>query len=105
MNTLEIAYKILYSLENEKKADYMGIIISPAKLGIEPEKWADVLKTLCDEGYISGVKFTHDILGQDRIDIGDAKITMKGAEYLHENSTMKKFGEIATNVITVLKSS
>ncbi len=103
MDTLEIAYKILYSLETGKKADYMGKLISPAKLGVPYDKWLDVMQTLSDDGYISGVSFSENILGQTKVDFAHARITVKGAEYLHENSTMKKFGKIATDVITVLK--
>lgn len=103
MDTLEIAYKILYSLETGKKADYMGKLISPEKLDVPEDKWLDVIQTLSDEGYISGVSFKNDILGRTKVDIAHARITVKGAEYLYENSTMKKIGKIATDVITVLK--
>lgn len=103
MNTLHIAYKILYSLEHEKKADYMGKLISPTALDVPADKWQEVLESLVDEGYISGVKFGKDILGNEFVDVKRAKITMKGAEYLSENSAMKKFAQIATNVITVVK--
>lgn len=103
MNTLHIAYKILYSLEHEKKTDYMGKLISPAALDVPEDKWQEVLETLVDEGYISGVKFGKDILGNEFVDVKHAKITMKGAEYLSENSAMKKIGQTVTNVVTVLK--
>lgn len=103
MNTLHIAYKILYSLEHEKKADYMGKLISPAALDVPADKWQEVLETLVEEGYISGVKFGKDILGNEYVDVKNAKITMKGAEYLSENSVMKKIGQTVTDVVTVLK--
>lgn len=50
MNTLQIAYKILYSLEHKKRADYMGQIISPAALDIPEEEWIDVLQMLLERG-------------------------------------------------------
>ncbi len=103
MDTLQIAYKILHSLEYETKADYMGQLISPDRLDVPEDKWLEVLETLSDEGYISGVKVSKDILGNQYVDVKKAKITMKGAEYLKENSTMKKFGRIATDVITIIK--
>lgn len=34
MDTLQIAYKILYSLEHKEKADYMGQLVSPQKLDV-----------------------------------------------------------------------
>lgn len=103
METLEIAYKILYSLETGKKADYMGKLISPEKLDVPEDKWLDVMQTLSDEGYISGISIKENILGETKVDIKRAMITIKGAEYLHENNAMKKFGKIATDVITVFK--
>lgn len=101
MNTLHIAYKILYSLEHKGKADYMGQVISPEKLGVEPEKWAEVLQSLADEGYVSGVKTGKDILGNPYYNIKNAKITLNGAEYLHENSAMRKIAAIATDIIEI----
>lgn len=103
MNTLHIAYKILYSLEHEEKADYMGKLISPAALDVPEDKWLEVLQTLLDEGYISGVKIGKDVLGNQYVDVKHAKITMKGAEYLSENSVMKKIGQTVTDVITIVK--
>lgn len=103
MNTLQIAYKILYSLEYKKRADYMGQIISPAALDIPEEEWIDVLQMLLEEGYISGAKIGKDILGNQYADIKNVKITLKGAQYLSENSAMKRFAKVATDVITIIK--
>lgn len=103
MNTLQIAYKILYSLEHKKRADYMGQIISPAALDIPEEDWIDVLQMLLEEGYISGAKIGKDILGNQYADIKNVKITLKGAQYLSENSAMKRFAKVATDVITIIK--
>ena len=86
MDTLKTAYKILYSLEHKKKADYM-----------------DVIRSLLDEGYIAGVKIQMDIIGNQMVDIENARITLKGAEYLRENGAMRKFAQIATDVISIVK--
>lgn len=103
MDTLKIAYKILYSLENKKTADYMGAVIGPAKLGVSERKWLEVIRSLLDEGYIAGVTVQEDILGHSLVDIEQARITLKGAEYLHENSAMAKLGQLAANVIDIAK--
>ena len=63
MDTLQIAYKILRSLEDKTKADYMGQIISPTALGVSEEKWLEVSK---------------DILGNQLVDVKNARITLKG---------------------------
>lgn len=103
MNTLQIAYKILYSLEHKNKVDYMGQIIGPVALDVPEEKWIDVLQMLLEEGYISGAKIGKDILGNQYADIRNVKITLKGAQYLSENSAMKRFARVATDVITIIK--
>ena len=103
MDTLQIAYKILYSLEHKEKADYMGQLISPEKLGVDPEKWLDVIEALLDEKYIAGVTVKKTILGEKQVDVRDARITLSGAQYLKENSAMRKFAKVATDVITIVK--
>ena len=103
MDTLQTAYKILYSLEHKKKADYMGVLISPAKLGVQEDEWLEVIQSLQDEGYITGVKIQTNILGNQMVDIEDARITLNGAEYLRENSAMREFAQIATDFINIVK--
>lgn len=103
MDTLEIAYKILYALEHGETSSYKGLLISPQKLKVSEEKWLEVVETLADEGYISGVKIYEDVTGNTCVNISKAKITIKGAEYLQENSAMAKFAKIATDVITIIK--
>ena len=104
VDTLEIAYKILYALEHGKKPEYKGQLISPQKLKVPEEKWLEVIESLLDEGYISGVRIYTDILGDTNVDISKARITLKGAAYLKENSVMAKFSKVATGVITIVKS-
>mgnify|MGYP003084192807 CR=1 FL=1 len=79
MNTLETAYKILKNLESAKDVDYMGTLISPERLNVSDKEWLMVMRNLIEE----------------------ARITLKGAQYFHENSSMQKFMRIATNVITI----
>ena len=103
MDTLQIVYKILYNLEHKKKADYMGQLISPTALGVTEDEWLNAIQMLLDEGLIAGVKIRHDILGNTTIDVKNARATLKGVQYLHDNSAMKKIAEVATDIITILK--
>ena len=101
MNTLETAYKILKNLESDKDVEYMGTLISPERLNVSDEEWLMVMKNLLEEGYVRGVDINKNVLGQTKVNIEEARITLKGAQYLHENSAMQKFMRIATNVITI----
>lgn len=102
MDTLRIAYEILYSLEHKEKARYNGEIIGPEKLKVAPDKWLEVMQSLTEKGYIAGVKINTDILGNKQIDIKEARITLDGAEYLATNSTMAKLAKVATNIIEIV---
>lgn len=103
MGTLEIAYKILYELEHGERTPYMGERLAPEKIGASPEKWAEVLKSLSDAGYVRGVTFRKNILGETEIDIRNAAITLDGARYLKENSAFNKIARLATDIITIAK--
>lgn len=59
--------------------------ISPAALGISLNRWAYIVLLLNENGYISG----------DRI-------TLKGLEYLEENSLMRKASNFAKGIAEVL---
>ncbi len=104
MTTLQIAYKILYGLEHREKAEYMGSLIGPEKLGMSPDRWLEVLTSLADEGYIAGARVYTDITGEKHADIKNIRITLKGAEYLSENSVMKRLGRVATDIIDIVKT-
>lgn len=103
MDTLQTAYKILYGLEHKGKAEYMGQVIGPEKLGVSADKWLEVMQTLLDDGYISGVSFSTNVLGEIAVNIKSARITLKGAEYLRDNSAMRRFAQVATDVISIVK--
>lgn len=95
METLEIAYMILYNLEHKRG-------ITPAVLGADLLRWGDVVQSLSDEGYVLGVLRRVNVLGETEIDVSDARITLKGAQYLKENSMMAKIAAALGHVIPVV---
>lgn len=103
MSTLETAYKILYSLEHKRKADYMGKIVGPEALKVDKAEWLDVIQMLLDDGYIRGITIAENIVGGFDVDVEHAKITLKGAEYLQNNSVFAKFRNVATDVISIIR--
>lgn len=103
MNTLHAAYKILYGLEHKNKDTSISQVIGPEAIGISEEQWLDVVQALLDDEYIKDVKIYKDILGETNIDIKKCRITLKGAEYLRENSTMRKIAKAASDIITIAK--
>lgn len=51
-----------------------------------------------DVGYIKVVEITEFINGEKEIDCEDIQITLKGLEYLQENSIMRKIYKAAKGV-------
>lgn len=103
MNTLHAAYKILSKLEHKDRDLSISAQIGPAALGMEEADWLDVMHTLLDEGFIAGVEIKRDILGNTNVDMRRARITMTGAEYLHENSAMTKIAKAVSDIVTIIK--
>ena len=101
-----IAYKILKKLNNKYNENYtfIGELISPEVLKCNPLEWRDVMEELYREGYITGIYVNTDILGNKEFNIANAKITLKGADYLKTNSAFNDFRNIATDVISIASS-
>ena len=84
-------YKILRALE--KAMDYPEFELSQIdynKLEISKERWARHLEMMADIGYIKGIRVYKDITGETVVDNDDIRITLKGLEYLTENSIMQR---------------
>lgn len=60
------------------------------KLEISKERWARYLEMMADIGYIKGIRVYKDITGETVVDNDDIRITLKGLEYLTENSIMQR---------------
>ncbi len=106
MDNFNLIYKILSYLEKGLdffEFDYSQFTAKAFK--VSDERFEKLLIMLQSEGYIEGLyirSFLSDN-GYDRIK-GDIcpKITLKGLEYLHENSLMKKAAGLAKGVIDVI---
>lgn len=98
MDNFKIIYKILKILE--KAMDYDELdksLISAEVLGISQKRWEAIMTMLQDEGYIEGLASVRS-LGMRGIKLLDVRITLKGLEYLEENSFMKKAANIAKGI-------
>lgn len=92
-------YTILKTLE--KAMDYPSFdfeVISNQQLGISKERWNAYIEMLNDSGYVKGVIIKKYIGGEKIIDISDMRITLKGLEYLTENSIMQKLYNVAKGI-------
>ena len=97
MDNFRIIYRILQTLE--KAMDYEEFdysLISAEQLSVTPERLNNLLIQMQKNGYIEGLRiysFAPD-KGVERVyQPIHPKITIKGLEYLSENSMMKKVHE------------
>lgn len=93
-------YKILKALE--KAMDYPEFDISqisPEKLGISQERWARYIEMLVDTGYIKGIRVYTDCTDELCVDNEGIRITLKGLEYLTENSIMQRMYKTAKGIV------
>ena len=95
MDTLSTAYKILHALERDKA-------ITPTELKLAPTEWARVLRLLIDEGYVKNAEVFQNITGETMTDVDRAEITLSGAQYLRENSAMRKIAKAVGDVIPLI---
>lgn len=72
--------------------------ISPEALKISDERWNKYMEMLLDAGYIKGVKIQKYVAGGSSVDIDDICITLKGLEYLSENSIMQRLYKAAKGI-------
>lgn len=91
MDNFKAVYKILSSLEKAMDFPEFDVTtIRHEKLGVSKERWARYIEMMADVGYIKGVKVFTDIAGETNVNCEDIRITLKGLEYLQENSIMRK---------------
>lgn len=105
MQQFKIMYKILKYLSNNMNYDELDINpITATGLSISDNMWASILKMLVDNGYIEGLKLTvyvHQVKPMIT-NFECTRITLKGLEYLEENSIMRKMAEIAKGIVEII---
>lgn len=99
MDNFKIIYKILSSLEKSMDLEsFPTECIAPEQLRISKERWTKYFEMLSDAGYIKGIRMKKYINGETNIDIEDIQITLKGLEYLSENSIMQRLYKTAKGI-------
>lgn len=64
--------------------------ISAERLQINEAYWLSIIAELLENGYITGVKIRETKTGRAISGLDEIDVTLKGIEYLQENSMMKK---------------
>lgn len=102
MDNFQIIYKILSTLEKAMDIPEFDLSqINAAKLKVSEERWARYIEMMADVGYIKGVRIYKDLTGETCIEDEGIKITLKGLEYLTENSIMKRIYKAVKGVAEI----
>lgn len=99
MREFDIIYKLLKILRTSMDyEEFDKELISNTALGISEAKWEYIIEMLVNDGYITGVTVQRMMGDVANIKINRPRITLKGLEYLEENSLMKKAAAIAKGI-------
>lgn len=103
LDNFKAVYKILSTLEKAMDLPEFDIsLIGADKLGVSEERWARYIEMMADVGYIKGVSISKDITGSLNVDADNMRITLKGLEYLQENSIMQKIYRTAKGIKEII---
>lgn len=103
MDNFRAVYKILSTLEKAMDLPDFDISqIGPDEIGVSNERWARYMEMMADVGYLKGVTIKRDITGATRVAGNDIRITLKGLEYLQENTVMRKIFNTAKGIKDVV---
>lgn len=104
MDNFAVIYKILKALEKGMDYDEFDISsISHDRLGISWQRWEKIMIMLSKAGYIEGISYDQSLADYSpKLEKPIAPvITLKGLEYLEENSLMKR----AANIVKGIKET
>lgn len=91
MDNFRAVYHILSELEKALDSPKVDISRCDAEqLGVSENRWCNYIEMMEDVGYIKGAVIKRNIYGETLIDCDNMKITLKGLEYLQENSVMQR---------------
>lgn len=103
MDNFRAVYKILTALEKAMDLPEFDVMeIGPDALGVSKERWSRYLEMMADVEYIKGVTFRANVLGETVVNAKNIRITLKGLEYLQENSIMRKIYNAAKGVVDII---
>ena len=94
-------YKILRILQKSMDLEeFNKNSISAETLGLSIPKWNRIMAMLLNEGYISGGQTWNAMdCGYPKVALTRPELTLKGLEYLEENSLMRKAADLAKGIV------
>lgn len=98
-DNFKAVYRILSSLEEQMDKSEVNVSkFDYEQLGISEERWVKYIEMMQDVGYIKGCSIYTNINDETICDTSDIRITLKGLEYLQENSIMQRMYKTAKGI-------
>ena len=99
MDNFRIIYRILHYLERAMDYDEPDLSqISAEKFSLTEQRWTAIMEMLAREKYVDGISVKRSADGEAVLSISTPRITLRGLEYLQENSMMKKAANLVRGV-------
>lgn len=103
MDNFKAVYRILSALEKAMDLPQFDVEqIGPDALGVSKERWSRYMEMMADVGYIKGAEISQHITGETAVDARNIRITLKGLEYLQENSIIRKIYKTAKGIVDMV---
>lgn len=103
MDNFRVIYRILRVLKASLDYDEPTAEAYPAAaLGVSENRRDNLLWMMQRDGCVDGVTRSGYFDGAHRIDASDIRITIRGLEYLHENSMMARVANAARGIAKVI---
>ncbi len=102
-DNFKAVYRILSSLEKQMDKPIVDSSeFDYEQLGISEERWAKYIEMMQDVGYIKGCHIYRNTYDDVEYDISNIQITLKGLEYLQENSIMQRMYKTAKGIKEII---
>ena len=87
-----VVYRILsYLLDCFDAGERADItLFGPEAMGINNGKWANIIESIYNEGYVTGVTLVPSVGSAPSVLVRNIKITQKGIEFLLDNTNIQK---------------
>lgn len=104
MDNFKMIYRILKIMEKSMDLEeFDKSAISCDALGISEPRWCRIMAQLVKSGYVSGIEVWNAMeVEYPRVSLVRPELTLRGMEYLQENSFMKKAADVAKGVIDII---
>lgn len=103
MDNFKVIYRILRYLEKAMDYDEADMdFISCERFRITEQRWSAIMEMLVKDGYVDGISVKRSVDGEMVISVSYPRITLKGLEYLKENSLMQKAADLTKGIAEII---